>query len=546
MKENRAFTMVWEKYQKSCEKIIKWYLFSMMVLFPFYATNQYFHILRDRTQFFAFMTIAAAVLILIVTVHYYFQFLRERYNQGLHASPEAAELKSYIWKKAASLWLADWFLIVFLFICFVSVLMSEYPKESFLGTHGRYQGLLIWLLYGSSYFMIRRFFKEENGFFTPFLCSGLVLSLWGIADYTGIDVFGWTLNIQEGQRGAFTSAFGNINTYTAGMAIFFSISGICLMNTAGRKKNSALFYTMVFFLCCVSLITGQSDNAVIGVTAFFLLVPFLAWKTKQGFYCSILLYVLFLLSLLFVAVLNKFTHNPYIDPSGGILLRFSNETAMTPAFLVVTAALILITVCGLLCCRKKNKAPYRNRQISGYPVVISIWGMAVASGLFCLLLLLLDANFWHPEHYETFAKYLIFNDSWGTHRGLCWRLTMEEYGKFPFLKKLCGSGLETFGLIMKKSHYQEMVTICGQTFDSPHNEALQYLFTTGVFGFLSYYGFLVCGCIKGILSKDHVKEAAAAAVIVYTAVSLVNISVPITQPYVIILMASILSNKNPD
>lgn len=547
VKENHALNMVWNGYQKQCGVIVGMYVLAMAVIFPFYASDRYFRILRDKTRFFMAATTMTAVLVLLITLYYFIHFLKERDNEGLRPLPQSEELKRYLHQKAAAIQPADVFLLLFLAICFVSTLLSGYPKECVLGTQGRYQGLLIWLLYGTAYFMVRKFLRLEVRTCNLFLCSGLLLSIWGITDYLGFDIFGWLARIQEGQRGSFTSAFGNINTYTAGMSIFLSLSGISLIHAAGQLRKGVsypiLFYAAVFYFSCLSMVTGQSDNAVIGIAAFFLLLPFAAWKTKRGFFVSLLLFSLFLLSLITAAVMAGFMKNPFVDPSGGILLRISNGAAGTPAFLVVNLFFILAAACGLTHCQRKSRFSGWSNQMPHERMVLAAWGIILAFGICSMALLLFDANLWHPDRYDRYARYLVFNDNWGTHRGLCWRVAKEEYMKFPFWRKLIGSGPETFGIIMKNTHYQEMITICGQTFDSPHNEALQYLFTTGVAGAASYYGFLAYGCIKGFLSKNGIMEAAAAAVAVYTAVSFVNISVPITQPYIIILMAVILTRQ---
>lgn len=69
---------------------------------------------------------------------------------------------------------------------------------------------------------------------------------------------------------------------------------------------------------------------------------------------------------------------------------------------------------------------------------------------------------------------------------------------FPLVRKRIGSGPETFGIIMKQEHYQEMIQGCGQVFDSPHNEFIQYLFCTGILGAACYYAFLASCFFKGM------------------------------------------------
>lgn len=98
---------------------------------------------------------------------------------------------------------------------------------------------------------------------------------------------------------------------------------------------------------------------------------------------------------------------------------------------------------------------------------------------------------------------------------------------------------------MKQEHYQEMVQGCGQVFDSPHNEFIQHLFHTGILGAAFYYVFLASCFLKG-MQKGALEKAAAITALAYTAVSFINISVPITQPYLIMLAAWCANQKNND
>lgn len=538
--ENKTWKMAWKGYPQICENIVCVYLLAMTVLFPFYTTDHYFHILRDRTSFFMWTTVRMSALVLLITLFYIIRYLKEPDNEHLSIRPQSLLNTSRINP-------ADKLLFLFLMVCVVSTICSDYPAEAFLGIRGRYQGSLLWILYGTAFFLIRIFLKPEGKSLNLFMGSGIVLSLWGIADYIGMDVFGWLNEIQEGQRGYFTSAFGNINTYTAGISIFLALAGIGLIKRTNQLSKTTVLpcicYAAAFVLFSISMITGQSDNAVIGIAAFFLVSPFIASKTKSGFCGYLILSALFLLSLVAVYILNKIMWNPYINPGGGILLRLCTGKAaiycyLVTAFLLLTAALI-----SLRRCHQKTQSPDWSNQMPHRQKAAAAWGTILFLGFCGLTLILLDANFWHPNRYPFYQKYLVFNDSWGTHRGMCWRIAIEEYRQFPLWQKLIGSGPETFGIVVKATRYQEMLAISGQTFDSPHNEVLQYLFTTGIIGALSYYGFLAYGCIRGFISDNGLKEAAAAAVVVYTAVSFVNISVPITQPYIIILMAFILSSQ---
>ena len=121
---------------------------------------------------------------------------------------------------------------------------------------------------------------------------------------------------------------------------------------------------------------------------------------------------------------------------------------------------------------------------------------------------------------------------------------MEEYVKFSPLHKIFGYGPETTKFITA-SYLPEMVRVYGQKYDSTHNEYLQYLITIGPIGMAAYIGMLISGCWKMLnlpkvlISKETegYLPAIAMALLCYAAQASVNIIVPITAPYVWILLA---------
>lgn len=94
----------------------------------------------------------------------------------------------------------------------------------------------------------------------------------------------WLADVKESQKYMFTSSIGNINTYTAYLAIGLSISGAYAVYRGrqgkwGGQEGAALL--AVFFLFSIALATGRSDNAVAGAAAFFLAVPAGIRDTRQ-------------------------------------------------------------------------------------------------------------------------------------------------------------------------------------------------------------------------------------------------------------------------
>lgn len=83
---------------------------------------------------------------------------------------------------------------------------------------------------------------------------------------------------------------------------------------------------------------------------------------------------------------------------------------------------------------------------------------------------------------------------------------MEAYRDFSVPQKLFGYGNESVKSIMTDRYYDDMMNAVGVIYDNAHNEYLQYLITTGIFGAVSYVGLLVT--TGGALVRTAVSEAA--------------------------------------
>ena len=77
-------------------------------------------------------------------------------------------------------------------------------------------------------------------------------------------------------------------------------------------------------------------------------------------------------------------------------------------------------------------------------------------------------------------------------------------------------------------------------YDNCHNELLQYLVTTGIFGVVTYVGFAVCSFIYLLrrLKGDAVAIACLASGMAYFAQAMVNLNQPITTPFFFVTLAA--------
>ena len=112
---------------------------------------------------------------------------------------------------------------------------------------------------------------------------------------------------------------------------------------------------------------------------------------------------------------------------------------------------------------------------------------------------------------------------------------MQTYAKLPILHKIFGTGPDTFGIYMMNYCYQEMSNITHQIYDSAHNEYLQYLFTLGPIGLVSYLGAIggsIYVMVKKAAKSEHgaILISTAFLILCYAIQATVNINLPISTP----------------
>ena len=93
---------------------------------------------------------------------------------------------------------------------------------------------------------------------------------------------------------------------------------------------------------------------------------------------------------------------------------------------------------------------------------------------------------------------------------------------------------------MRANFYNEMVGVTGKKYDNCHNELLQYLVTTGIFGAVSYIGLFVSSIIYMLKRNDGnaIVIASIGAAVAYAAQGLVNLNQPITTPFYFVILAA--------
>lgn len=519
--------------------IIAVYLCVIFGVFPLYFEDYYFNILVAKYRFYWMATVALLVICLVAAL--VFMVVDQRKYGGILTRAfldkfRIANLKKQpvVYKALAAFWL----------LAAISTVLSDYVYESFWGNEGRFSGLFLISLYVLSVFVIGKLGRMKRWYLDVFLLSSVLVCLFGITDYFRMDILHWKTGVESVQLDSFTSTMGNINTYTAFVALTMAVA--CGLFVTEAKWFRRIWYYVVILIAFFAIVTGQSDNAYLALGILFAVLPLVLFRTWKGIADYALLAASFMEVIKVIDVINIQKAGQVIGLSGlfDFLVKYEHLEVIVIALWAITAVLYGVT---LMVCRKGE-----NGYTGKMPVIL--WAIFLAVCTAVVVYVFYDANFGsHPERYAPIARYVVFDDAWGTNRGYCWRIGWESYMKQPFLHKLFGFGPDTFG-ILTWDFREEAIASHGVFYESAHNEYLQYLVTMGPLALAAYLVFLADAfrrmmCGSRIRGKNGAGLwwvlAPALAVLCYGTQAIVNINLPIATPLMWALLAAGLAAVRP-
>lgn len=511
-----------DSFVSTCSSVISgtitFFLTLLVFVFPLIYHKGYTDILE--TKYWTFCAIAIGMLAVVAVLALIMLVIDKKENGGIYSAELFSALKPANWKKTFSI--VDVGVLIFWAFAGISTLQSEWLYEAFWGNEGRYSGFFLITIYVLCYFVISRFWQAKKWILEGFLISGMIMCIIGITDYFQLDILNFRGNIKPSQSTIFTSTVGNINTYTAYVAMIMAVA-------AGRfatekQTGKSLWYYGCLVISFFAIITGCSDNAYLALGAMFAFLPFVMFSTKRGVLRYGVMTATFMTVILCIDWINRIFEDMVIglDSLFGVMVEFS----ALPVLVVLLWASVLAVYLFWY-----RKGPDKESKICDY--LKKGWGIFLGLSLAVVVWMVWDANVGgNGEKYGSLASYLVFSDTWGTNRGFIWRKSMEIYRDFPILHKLFGYGPDTFGILTTKGFMDEMLTQTGQIFDTAHNEYIQFLLTVGPVALAGYLVFQIGSCwkmVKNVKSHPYVL-ACAAAVICYGAQAFVNLNLPIATP----------------
>lgn len=485
------------------------YVFALLVfgVYPLIYDDHYFNITITKYHFFLY---AAGIYLALALISYIVE----------------ASLKNYY--KYDSLLVVDtgkrrflrpeFYAIVFLMANFFAWICADNKKDAFYGLQGRRMGLGMYLVLMIVFVVVAQRVRPHMIMFVFFAAANAFAYAVAIGQYMEHDFLNLRFNIAEKQYTKFISTFGNINMYASYLSI--SIPVLLAVFTFCRNWFCRILSGILLIAAGCNILIANSDSVFLGIFAGTVVLVILAFMQGRLRQCTFGVFLLFVGNLV-LGFINKYAHTRYDKKRGGLAIALNR---LDIAFALWGVALLIFVIVCMCRWRLGNRIETWNKG----KIVLIVCGACVALGVIGMIAL----KAMDPSLFT-------FNDKWGSYRGYIWRKIVEVYGDAPFVNKLFGYGNESVRLTLKAACYNEMVQVTGKVYDNAHNELLQYLFTTGIVGLLSYLA-LVGSCI--VYMFKHAKEHAwicvcLAATVGYFAQSILNLNQPITTPLFFVFMA---------
>ena len=499
------------------------YVLFYLAVFPLCIHDHYYDILTFRFGLFWKPTLAYGIIFALMGLFYL--VADGLYNEGKNRKDFFTSLKNKGWKKYIGP--TDIAITALILVFALSTAFAEYPYEAFWGNRGRWQGLLLWLMFYIAYILITRFYEFKKWHIYAFMLGASIVVIWGICNFFLIN-FGMFEGTKDEYKYIFVSSIGNINTYCNFTGMFFGVASAMFILQEKPLENVLNYIFLA--LASFGQIMGISENAMLSTAIVFAVLPFCIVKTRTHmakFFIVLSTYLAAMKITAAVTLSGMETMND-LDPSQQITLAGKSFLTLLLIFILALTALSLVNAF-------KNKEKTEDKDVKIFKL---IWKIVLAAGIVLMVTVLVCANKGiHSELWEPYRYFLIFDDWWGTGRGLNWRLGMEYWlNDSTFLAKIIGYGPDTYYIITMDRFMNIMEDAGYGMFDSAHNEYFEYLITVGILGLASYIILLYTALRTKLRSQVSGIKATAVGVIAYAFQAVVNIAVPITTPVFMILM----------
>lgn len=455
------------------------FLIYMGAAYPLIMHDRYFDITLTKYRvFYIPLCIYAVLMVLAVLVDVLWRDEnsgKKQHRSAGRVGASAGEVQDHgligrlrRFLNSHNIMVMDIFMAAFVLANVIAFFMSGNKAAAYTGEEGRRCGLQFILLALFLYVCMARYCRIRRYVAVVFLLAGSFVGVVGICQFLGHDFLGLREGLMQSIRSIYISTFGNIDIFASFLCVLVPVAAGAYISASGNESIVIRICAMItVFIGTGAVIISNANLAYAGVGGAMIVAWI--WASYRGRIREIAdVCLVMACGILAISIILGQKDGGYSELDG--LSCFVSDSRM--AWIVSVVVLIVWAVIRLA---SKWTVKFRGKAALAVSVGVSLAGI-VTVVIYAV-----------HNHMGIFS----FEDSWGNYRGFVWRRLMEAYSDFSVPQRLFGYGNESVKAIMTDRYYDDMMNTVGVIYDNAHNEYLQYLITTGIFGAVSYVGLLV-------------------------------------------------------
>ena len=471
------------------DSVVYVYMALIIIIMPFYFTEGFKHIGTDKAMFFRKVSLFLGKFILPFFACYAVFWIIAKCSETRSQSTQTFTFRLLLSKiyNGFNLSVTDIFALFYALSLTMSYLFSDYRKDIFWGATGWYMGFGTQMILICVYFFVSRVsFDVKYIFFAIFPVSAVVFGL-EILNRFSIYPIDMIINTNP----SFVSTIGNINWF-CGYTVIPAFAGFFLLWQCEKMDLKKVLLSVYMFIAFTCLITQGSNS---GMLAFMIvcLIAYAKSGDSKGLHISFWrLMVLFSSACLTMVLFRKYLKFNFTYPGDRVINTLTNTNWPFLLFIIVTTIYIVLK-------RLDKKSKFPNAFVRRMTKLMI--GLAVAMGISFVSLLVINTISHGGIGFLTDIAFINFDYAWGSGRGVTWRAGFECFREQNILHKLIGVGPDAMSQFIYNGASESIRTmVTGQFGDAAltnaHSEWLTVLTDCGIWGAVSYIGFVLSRILR--------------------------------------------------
>lgn len=470
------------KYMKYCEKIrnlLVWLFTLSMIIYPLYMKQGFVHLATAKKEYYY---IACCFLLLPALLLSAVMYLMQTDRTA----------------KPLKLLSTDYFALGYGLVLLISTLTSPYQDTAIGGSSGWYMGMTSQLLFLLTYFMISRSIRFDRCWLFGLFGAAAIIYILCVFARFHVAPFNLYAGRNEDFWNAYIPTLGQKNWYACFLVIVFPMMlGYFLANGHPHENR---FFIPLLITGSMAMVMQDSDSIYVGMLFVLLFLFEMFCNDLSGLRKFFRMLVVCLASIQVLGLIQICFQSQMVKLSSTVTIVAQG----LPVRLLSLAVLLIWILLEFFSKRIPEERLHAiDRHIALFKRIIIVLAAITILGLILMIILVTNLNSIINFGSLATSKYFLFNDQWGTWRGMNWMNAIESYGELNFWQKLFGIGPDCYYPYASEYH-AAFVARWSSAICNAHNELLTALVNTGLFGAICYYGMFI-SCIKNALKETKKK-----------------------------------------